>query len=442
MRAGHAIAVGRRPHEGPPRRDERRARRRRPALPGAVRRFGGAASWQNMNMTPDFPTAARAALANVAAGGGPHLDGVVSADPQPWPPSARHRSRPRPGHLRSASATDDVVAFTTNEAYVGLQRLRRAQGGPRRPRGRRPRTVPLHAGQEPAPAPRARRRRGRRQPQGVRHRPRLPGRRSTAPAPTGAFARPEGTDQVAVTVNNGSANKVDYYATRTVDATIQLGGDHEAYGSMDVAIANDAPDRGAPPLRARTVRRGPGTGRPVPLISAWCADPCELLEARRDGQDTLVNADVEDGMAVLPGLPADRGRRRRAPSASAGTPPMPGKATPVTAPTASRSRRNRPSARRGDGDGRGAARVPIVWTSEPMAVEGDTADLVGDAPGRHRLEMRFRTSFLTRWWRSLTGVTGAAARQRKKPGVAAGPPRRVVQVSVSQTAARRASEPR
>ena len=48
--------------------------------------FGGAASWQNMNMTPDFPTAARAALANVAAGGGPDLDGVVAPTRRPWPP--------------------------------------------------------------------------------------------------------------------------------------------------------------------------------------------------------------------------------------------------------------------------------------------------------------------------------------------------------------------
>ena len=45
----------------------------------------------------------------------------------------------------------------------------------------------------------------------------------------------------------------------------------------------------------------------------------------------------------------------------------------------------------------------IVWTSEPMAVEDDTATWTGTLDGDTALEMRFRTTFLTRWWRSLTG---------------------------------------
>src|SRR4029450_127322 len=43
--------------------------------------FGGAASWHNMNMTPDFPSAAQAALTNYRVGQGRRLDGVIAVDP-------------------------------------------------------------------------------------------------------------------------------------------------------------------------------------------------------------------------------------------------------------------------------------------------------------------------------------------------------------------------
>src|SRR5262249_11139145 len=43
--------------------------------------FGGAASWHNVNMTPDFPSAAQAALANYRVGEGARLDGVIAVDP-------------------------------------------------------------------------------------------------------------------------------------------------------------------------------------------------------------------------------------------------------------------------------------------------------------------------------------------------------------------------
>ena len=41
--------------------------------------FGGAGSWQNMNATPEFPSAAQAALAGYALGEGANLDGVLAA---------------------------------------------------------------------------------------------------------------------------------------------------------------------------------------------------------------------------------------------------------------------------------------------------------------------------------------------------------------------------
>ena len=364
--------------------------------------FGGAASWQNMNMTPDFPTAARAALANLAAGGAAPLDGVISADPQALASLMRVTGAVEvPGTGRRVGA-DDVVAFTTNEAYSAFS-------------GSAERKEVLGALAADVL--------GRFLSMDGRTMPRV---RALGDAvtggnlkvyatdpdfqaaleragATGAFARPEGADQIAVTVNNGSANKVDYYATRTVDATIQLGGDHEAFGSLDVAIANDAPTEGLPRYVLGPFVEDLGPGDQFPLISAWCADPCELLEARRDGQDTLVNADVEEGMAFFRDYrPIAAGERGTfgigwhttdawEGEAGDGTYRLSIPGQPTIRPTEATVTIVAPPG------------SDIAWTSEPMAVDGDRATWSGMLQGDTVLEVRFRASFLTRWWHSLTG---------------------------------------
>ena len=43
--------------------------------------YGAPGYWLNVNMTPDFPSASRAALSAWEASGRPPLDGVITADP-------------------------------------------------------------------------------------------------------------------------------------------------------------------------------------------------------------------------------------------------------------------------------------------------------------------------------------------------------------------------
>ncbi len=365
-------------------------------------RFGGASSWQNMNMTPDFPSAAAAAVANLAAGGDHAVDGVIAADPFAMRSFLRVTGPATVPGTQIRVNADNVVPFTTNEAFAlfdtaterkvvlgavasdvlstflsmqgqGLPRLRaigQATGG-----GHLMLYSTDAAFQEAL----------------------------VAVGAAGAFERPASADLFAVTVNNGSGNKVDFYAERDVDVSIELGGDHEALGTMEVTIANPAPTEGVPPYVLGPIVEGLGPGDQYPLISSWCPEPCELIQARRDGAETLVNTGTENGMVFFRDyrpIPAggegtygvswhtrdvwtgDTWDGRYRLTIAGQTTIVPTEMTvSITAPPG----------------------AMIAWTSEPMEVEGDVAVWSGTPGPSTVLEIRFRSAFPTRWWRTLTG---------------------------------------
>jgi hypothetical protein len=364
--------------------------------------FGGAASWQNMNMTPDFPSAARAALANLAAGGGPEVDGVISADPMALRELLRVTgSVSVPGTPNRVTA-DNVVDFTTNEAYAvfsGSQQRKEVLGavaadvlekflemqGKAVPRIRALATAVAGGNLQVFSTD--------------------PGFQSAledADA-AGLFARTEGEDALAVTVNNGSGNKVDFYARRTVDATVHLGGDHESSGTMEVSIENGAPTAGMPPYVLGPFVEGLGPGDASPLISIWCPDPCELIGARRDGAETLVNEGTERGMTFFRDyrpIPAGDSASFAVDwhaddvwvgDAWDGAYRLTFDGQPTIIPTTATITVVAPP---------GSA---ITWASDGMTIDGDRATWVGAPDAETVLEVRFRAGILTRWWRGLTG---------------------------------------
>ena len=79
--------------------------------------FGGAASWHNMNMTPDFPSAAQAAMANYEAATGTPVDGVIAADPFALREMLEVTGPISVPGLDRRIDADNVIPFTTNEAY-------------------------------------------------------------------------------------------------------------------------------------------------------------------------------------------------------------------------------------------------------------------------------------------------------------------------------------
>jgi hypothetical protein len=362
--------------------------------------FGGAASWQNMNMTPDFPSAARAALANLAAGDAGRYDGVISADPMALRELLEVTGPvPVPGTSVRVSS-DDVVDFTTNEAYSAfsgsaerkevlgavagdvLARFLSTQG----------RAVPRLRALAEAVAG------GNLQVYSTDEAFEQALVRAGA---AGSFARPEGDDMVGVTVNNGSGNKVDFYADRTVDATIRLGGDHEAFGTMAVSIENGAPTTGQPRYVLGPFVDGLEAGDASPLIWSWCPEPCELIAATRDGNSVAVESQVEHGMRSFRDYrPIEAGATGSYTVDWHTTGVWRGEAwdgryelhlpgQPTIRPTSTTVTIVAPP---------GSA---ITWASDGMVVDGDQATWTGTPGAGTTLQVRFRAGPLTRWWRTL-----------------------------------------
>jgi hypothetical protein len=224
----------------------------------------------------------------------------------------------------------------------------------------------------------------------------------------GALDAPAGDDLLAVHVNSRSANKVDYYVTRSVDYGIELGGDHEAIATTEVALRNDAPTSGVP---GYVIDPGKGIeghepGDAVSIVTASCPGPCELLEAQRNGKDRALRVGEE----------LDR----------------PWYQDVITTPGGDTSTLRIVTARDGTWTGNGSGGtyrltilpqttiVPtqvtvtiapppgteVVWTSEPTRIVDGRAVWRDEPEGRVQLVVRFRAPLPLRWWRNVERLVG------------------------------------
>ncbi|HEX6845119.1 MAG TPA: DUF4012 domain-containing protein [Actinomycetota bacterium] len=366
--------------------------------------FGGAASWQNMNMTPDFPSAARAALANYEAGQGVALDGVLAADPFALEAMLSVTGPvPVPGTDVRVSATN-VLPFTMNEAYTlfprqidrksilgavagdvigrflaldgkGLPRLRalsNAIGGGH---------LLLYSTD--------------------------PGFQSglALSGAGGAFlddAADAPGDVASVTVNNGSANKVDFYARTQTDYRVTLAPEGAATSELKVTLTNEAPTEGPPRYVLGPFVEGLEPGDARPLVSGWCHDACLLLDAERDGEPVGVNGGTEGGMGWFrdqrPIVAGETGtlwlhtqtQRAWQGDTSSGVYRLLFLTQPTANPTTARIEVVTPPG------------TTVVWSNHELATSGNVAVWTGTPPRRLELEVRFQAPALTRWWRNLT----------------------------------------
>jgi hypothetical protein len=365
-------------------------------------RFGGAGSWKNMNFTPDFPWAARAALGNLAAGGRPPVDGVISADPYALEAMLRVTGPLEVPAANKVISASNVIRYTMNEAYgeysvvderkdilgeiasAVLSRFLEMEGhGLARIRAMGDAISGGHLSiYSTDPSFQA---------------------ALEASGAAGSFAAPADGDLVGVSVVNGSGSKVDYYATRSIDLAVALGGNAEALGEMTVTIGNDAPTHGQPRYVIGPYVDSLSAGDQLPFISTWCRQTCDLIQARRDGEEHLVVTGAENGLTFFrdyrPIASGDEGSfdvRWHSQGVWSGDPwngryrlEVPSQAT--VEPTRATVRITAPP---------GAS---IVWTSVPMEVDGSSASWSGTLDHDLVFEVRFRASFATRWWRSLTG---------------------------------------
>jgi hypothetical protein len=260
-------------------------------------RFGGAAFWPNVNMTPDFPSAAVAIERLYEAGTGDRVDGVITADPFVL---RALLTATGPVEVRSLGRTlsdEDVVAFTANEAYsaFGDQERRKTALG-----SAAAAVFERFIDGTGAPAEAARALAGAvagghlnvyaDDPEAER-----------AFAAVGAAGRfgAAGGDVLSVIQNNAAANKVDYYVSRHMSYSIQLGAQGTGLATARVELANDAPLRGA-----STYVLGPhgvvsGRGEHVSYTTLYCASACELESATRDGRVEPQQVGRELGLTSL-----------------------------------------------------------------------------------------------------------------------------------------------
>jgi hypothetical protein len=362
--------------------------------------YGGAGFWRNMNLTPDFPSAARAVLAAYEIAEGEQLDGVISADPFVL---AQLLDVTGPTEIPGLGVTldaDNVVDFMTNEAYIrfpgaSLERkglLGAVAGG----------AFERFLGMDSHGVARLRAIADAVAGGHLKIYTTDPTMQEglAAAHADGAFSAPDG-DMVAVVMNSRSGSKVDYYAHRSVDYDVVLGGAAEAIGTTTVAIRNDAPDHGLPGFVIDPLAKGGEPGDNIALVTVSCPDPCDLVEAQRNGEDRGMRVGSELGFPwyqdffTIPS--GDTGTLRMVTkregvwdgNSSGGSYRLTVLTQTSVAPTDVAVTIHSPAGTR------------ITWTSEEMAVDGGTAVWRGTPGPRLDLEVRFSAPVPLRWWRNV-----------------------------------------
>jgi hypothetical protein len=270
--------------------------------------LGALEDFSNVNMTPDFPSAATAMERLYERSTGQRLDGTIAADPEAL---ALLLQASGPTDVPGTGATVDagsVVSFVANEAYALLpdDAARKRLLG-KVASGVLGRFLQSGAASDPATA-------GRVVFEAAADGhlllhaadPEIQERFERARV-AGSLLDPAG-DFLAVVVNNSGGNKIDFYATRTVRYEADLARDGTATGTAEVTLVNDAPRRGQP---AYVIGPYPFTearpGENLMRVSAYCARLCRFDDIRRDGRSVGVALGQELGHPLAIhgfGLPA------------------------------------------------------------------------------------------------------------------------------------------
>ena len=254
--------------------------------------YGAPGYWLNVNMTPDFPSAARAALSAWETSGRPSLDGVITADPfalrelllVTGPIDA-----PIPGVTLTA---DDVVPFLTNRAFARfsdpaqrkvvlgeaaravVERFLALDGRTLARLQALGRALSLGHLKVYASDPSA--------------------QAALARAGVDASVQASRSDVMAVIVNAGAGGKIDFFSKRTIHHDVELVPGGDVIATTSVTIQNGAPTTGQP----RYVI-GPHVGEAgdnIPLVSVFCGSGCRLLAAERDGRTVTLGSGSELGL--------------------------------------------------------------------------------------------------------------------------------------------------
>ncbi|HXF72282.1 MAG TPA: DUF4012 domain-containing protein, partial [Actinomycetota bacterium] len=250
--------------------------------------------WLNINMTPDFPTAARAILDAYRAATGERLDGVITADPVALEALVRLTGPvtvPGIGVRLEAEDVVDFLAVEARELFVG-QSVRKVTLG------------------DVAGAVLARFLASRPTPEGlatvaglaaaghVHAFSRDPGMQAVLErTPAGGALRAPAGDLVAVAQNNAGGNKLDLYQETEVAYRVALAPDGSARGRLVVTLANRAP-RDAP---TASVAPGLAPLENAAIVQLYCAATCRPEAFEAAGEPQPLSGGVERGFPFVRG---------------------------------------------------------------------------------------------------------------------------------------------
>lgn len=236
--------------------------------------FGGTAAWQNLNLTPDAPTAAAAFERLWQAAYGERLDGTIIVDPFALEVLLGLTGPVEVPGIDERLDVDNVVRFVANEAYALFDEqdlrqevLGQAAGVALQALLRDPPDDPIALAEDLGDL------------LAERHVILHAADPSTqavfeAVGVAGELRDPLG-DYFAVVLNSATASKVDFWARRNLTYDVRLLDDGAAAGQLEVNITNDAPTDGA----RRVV--GPNSpdleaGDNLLFVSTYCATTCTL----------------------------------------------------------------------------------------------------------------------------------------------------------------------
>lgn len=258
-------------------------------------RYGGAGFWQNINMTADFPSAAEAIITLYEHTEGVRLDGVITADPialqalaqTTGPVQIPALGQVSPGELVAVLANEAFGEFddeTTRKRVLGAVAAAVFQGF-------------LAGGADPAQAAEALLRAF-----SGGHVLMYSGEPELQQALTvaGIHGGLQGGTQdylYAAGVNAG-ANKLDYYAERTLSYEAVLEPFGSARSQAVVTLANEAPTQDKPRYVIGPNYADFAAGETATIMNLYCGR-CAVAGLERDGVTTAVEAERELGHPVF-----------------------------------------------------------------------------------------------------------------------------------------------
>jgi Protein of unknown function (DUF4012) len=364
--------------------------------------YGAPGYWLNTNMTPDFPSAARAAIAIWESTEGDQLDGVITADP-----FALRRLLQVTGAVQVPQppievSEDNVVALLTNRAFSlfpDAPTRKAVLGEAARVVFDEFLTLPGRA------LPRLRAIGSTLADGHLRiyaEDRTMQGALVTAGL-DGGLRSARGGDLVAVVVNSGSGGKVDYYSRRSLRHEVTLLPAGRAVTTTVTTIENGAPTTGQP----RYVI-GPSQGNAgdnIPLVAVYCGRRCNLVRAERDDRRIRIHTGSELGFPYFRDyftIPSGRTRSltvqtQRSDSWEGdqlgGTYRLTVMGQTTVRPTSTTIRIHAPAGMR------------FTTGSEGLRIDGDVATWSGPLGDRLELELSFAAPSLgVRVWRALTGL--------------------------------------